>query len=249
MSTTSKIAVATLCTGEYRIGAEVLFHTLKKYGGMPEGVDCLAMGVAACDFAKPTPCPDYSWIPTCPDNFPNVAAKLHALTLPYDRIIMLDADMLCVGDCSQLWGELPLPIYAYKDWGAKFYYQHRVEQLGLNQNRIINTGAVVLHPSKLPEDFASRFLDLIRDNKLRSYDSGDQGYVNQYLQEFCEVEIGQLPQAYNCCLDRHTPQLSDEYKRIVHFTGGNAKPWNPTIRQRDWRWPYIQRWRKERDTL
>jgi hypothetical protein len=109
-----KTAIVTLATGEHWKGAKVLFHTLEKHG-LSDSIDRIAMDCSPpgqCTFAKVIRVTkDYSCVPVNAVNFPNVAPKLFALSLPYDRIIIVDCDMFCIQNCSFLWsnkiGALP----------------------------------------------------------------------------------------------------------------------------------------------
>jgi hypothetical protein len=83
-------------------------------------------------------------------------------------------------------------------------------------------------------------------NGLQSYDGGDQGYLNAYFQLVRpDLRVGFLPTAYNCVLDKNFEQVPDEDKRIVHFTGSNANPWNPDVPQRDDRQRFLKQWQRE----
>ena len=243
-----KIAIVSLAVGDYWKGAKVLFYTLKKYGGLPDWVDTVLLGAKESTFAIPAPIKeDYSWIPVCQKNFSQVAKKLAAIDLPYDRIILMDADMLCVGNCSYLWSNYIgcLPFYACRDCASVIYYPERLRQIGLDENRIFNGGTMIFQKDYLPPNFKQELLTGIRDGTLQSYDKGDQGYLNHYFQSMNPCEIGYLPQEYNGCTDRYIPQIPDHAKRIIHFTGTNANPWNSNIRRSDPRWPWIKQWKKE----
>jgi len=243
----TRIAVVCLCTGDYWKGAKVLFHTLRKHGKLPEHVDCIALGMPDCDFATPTAIEqDYSWVPVSQKNFPRVADKFHALTLDYSRVILMDADMLCMGDCSYLWGDRigKLPFYAARDCASVVYYHQEIQAIGLDENLLFNAGTMVFQLDQLSQDFYDRVIELILDGTLKSYDGGDQGYLNHYFQ-LQDTEIGYLPQEYNGCTDQYIPQLPDHAKRLVHFTGANLNPWSTTIPKSDRRRYLIDRWRAE----
>jgi lipopolysaccharide biosynthesis glycosyltransferase len=237
-----RTAVVVLATGEYWRGAKVLFHTLRTVGRLPDSIDCIAMGTIECDWASTVSISqDYSWVPVSSQNFPRVADKFFALTLPYDRIVLLDADMLCVGDCSYLWSERTQEqkIHACRDTASVVYYGEKIKSLGLNPDCLFNAGAMVLHPDSLQHT-----LRLIMEGKLQSYDGGDQGYLNA-LVESGWAGLSFLPPEYNCCLDVNMPQIPSHAQRLVHFTGANANPWNPIgISPDDWRVPMFQRWRQ-----
>ena len=240
-----KIAISILALGDYWRGAKVMFHTLRKYGGLPYWVDCIAYGTDKIPEGRPLSC-DWSGIPVNQRNFPKVAAKFEILTRlgsDYDRVVMLDADMLCLGDCSLLWSnELTKYFYAVHDSATNIYYGQRMKQIGLNPKRNFNAGTMVFNRNGL---VLSEFLDAIAGG-LQSYDGGDQGYLNAYFQlKRPDLEVDFLPTAYNCALDKNFEQVPDVDKRIVHFTGSNANPWNPDIPKRDDRQRFIDWWKRE----
>jgi lipopolysaccharide biosynthesis glycosyltransferase len=234
-------AIVILATGDYWKGAKVLIHTLRKYGNLPTYVTPIVLGIDKCYFARPASITeDYSGIKVAAGQFAQVAKKFFALTLPYDRIILMDADMLCVGDCSYLWSGVSgkLPFYACRDTASYIYYKKVIDEIGLNPNRVFNAGTMVF---QMPFDL-KLFLLEASHGILQAYDGGDQGYLNHYFQ-YHGIETGFLPPEYNCCLDVNMPQVPDHAKRLIHFCGGNANPWNrQEIYDNDWRVPYYQRW-------
>ena len=242
-------AIAILATGDYWVGAQVMFHTLRKYGNLPDDVDCYAVGMEKCDFAKPLPIDkDYSWIPVSQHFFPKVADKFHALTLPHDRIILMDADMICVGDCSYLWSDAigALGFYACRDTASVRYYQKEIDAIGLDASRLFNGGTMVFQMDVLGRTFCEEMLRRIRTGWAKAYDGGDQGYLNAVFQRECRREIGFLPPEYNESYDVNMPSLPRHAKRIIHFTGPNANPWNPHFNGSDPRWEWVNLWRQER---
>lgn len=241
-----KTAVVTLALGEYWRGAKVLFHTLERYGGLPDSVARVALGMDECDFAYPVPvASDYSWVAVNKLHFAHVANKFEALTLPYDRIILLDADILCVGDCSLLWSDVldTLEFYAVRDVASVFYYGKIIRQIRLDHNLLFNGGTMVFDRSRFP---LTTFLGKVADGTLLAYDGGDQGYLNHWFQK-TKTPFGFLPLEYNACTDQHFPRMQDGTARLVHFTGSNVNPWAPTIGEDDRRWPLILKWREEWD--
>jgi hypothetical protein len=88
------------------------------------------------------------------------------------------------------------------------------------------------------------FLSSIIGGRLKSYDGGDQGYLNHWFQATGQ-EVGWLPLEYNACTDGHYPRMEPGTERLVHFTGANAKPWNHTLPEFDRRMIYVKRWRAE----
>lgn len=237
-----KIAVVILALGEYWKGAKVMFHTLRKYGKLPNHVDTIALGAECLGGPPLKQTWDHIPVPVNKQWFSKVAAKFEALTLGYDRVIMLDADMLCIGDCSLLWSDkLTKPFYAVRDIATKIYYGNRLREIGLNPELNFNAGTMVFNKC----DILDELLNCIA-NGLQTYDGGDQGYLNAYFQLIRpDLQFGFLPTAFNCVLDRNFKQVIDRDKRIVHFTGANANPWNPDVPHRDDRWRFIKWWQRE----
>ena len=245
-----KTALIILATGEYEIGARVMFHTLERYGGLPGYVDRYALGVSDCEYANPLPITgDYSKVPVNRKYFAKVADKFEALRLPHDRIILMDADMICVGDCSYLWSEAigNLGFYACRDTASVIYYGNEIQRIGLNSSRLFNAGTMIFQMSVLGRGFYQEFLDYIAGG-LQAYDGGDQGYLNAYFQLYYNGEIGVLPSEYNESFDVNMPTLPDHARRIIHFTGPNANPWRPNLSKGDPRWTYIQKWQAALET-
>jgi hypothetical protein len=78
-----------------------------------------------------------------------------------------------------------------------------------------------------------------------SYDGGDQGFLNHYA-HVMGLTVGWLPPSYNYCLDPLMPQLLDKNIKILHFSGGNAKPWNHQFPMDDYRTKWMGYWWKHR---
>jgi lipopolysaccharide biosynthesis glycosyltransferase len=242
-----KTAVVTMVTGdEYLLGAEVLFHSLRCHG-MTAAVTPIIIGVDKCDFAEAVPIPtDYSFVPVeSATQFVHNAKKFFALTLPYDRIICIDSDMLCIGEPGYLWSDSfgSLPFYAVRDTAAIHHHPEVIRRLYLDQNRLFNCGLYVYHPALLP-NMHDDLVELIRAGALRSYSGGEQGYLNHYMQ-YRNVEVGFLPPEYNYCMDEFMPRVPLDAIRILHFAGDWGKPWNCQFGESDWRSPWIARWWKE----
>ncbi len=234
-------AIVTLAIGTYRIGADVLWYSIRKHSDTT-GVEFIPMD----DEFIAT---DYTAVPVNRQFFAQTAKKLHALTLPYDRIIMLDADMLCVKDCSFLWSGAfgKLPFYACRDTAWKVYYPTQVADIGLNGHMIFNGGTMIYNRDRFPTLYEN-LMQSIASGFCKSYDGGDQGYLNHYLQA-TGVEVGFLPQGFNVVLDKNMPAVSPAEQHIIHFTGRNANPWSHTLPSSDWRIPYLDQWAQTRKEM
>jgi hypothetical protein len=242
-----KTAIVTMVIGEdFARGAEVLFHSLARCG-LPDSAERIVIGPDQCSFAKAVPITyDYSDIPVeRRSQFIHNANKFFALTLPYDRIICVDSDMLCVGDCSYLWSDRlgRRPFYACRDTAAIHWHEESILRLQLAETLLFNCGVYVYHPAQLPR-LHDDMLRLIRNGFLRSYSGGEQGYLNHYMQ-LKHVEVGWLPAEYNYCMDEHMTRVPELAIKLLHFAGQYGKPWNCSFAKDDWRLPWITRWWKE----
>jgi lipopolysaccharide biosynthesis glycosyltransferase len=239
-----KTAIAVVATGDYMEGAKVLFHSLER-NGLPDSVDRLVIGFESCGFASPVVMTeDYAWVgitdPRCHETLKN----FFPLTLNYDRVISMNADMLCLRDPSYLWSDRigALPFYATHDTAAQTYYPDNLARLGLDPLLILNAGLYVYHRDRMP-DLHERMIQEIADHEIETYEVGDQGFWNHFFQRH-HLEIGYLSNGLNYCLDRHMPQLPELHQRIVHFTGG--KPWKCCPSPSYWTYPYYKQWQDER---
>lgn len=244
-----KIAVVTQATGEYFVGAEVLFYSIKKHNPniFADFIYTTEKSITSnlmqklCAKNVVIPSSEYENIPLNNVYFKETGKKLFALSFTeYDRVIMIDSDMLCIGDISYLFCEHlnNENIWAVRDTAP--YYLKKQRELGLDTNLTFNAGTVVFNKPVLGLDIVK----MIHDGNLFSYDGGDQGYLNYYCQKF-NKSFGFIPNGYNYVLDQTMPQLPKEQRFVVHFTGQNANPWNYRgINKNDFRLEYFELWKK-----
>ena len=167
-----KIAIAFLVTGKYKIGLDVLLHSLDRHNSLNE-IDKILItddiekyndlkiinvdGKIYKDVIKPNP----KWAKTF---YKFEIFKMY----DYDRVIFLDCDMLCVGDISYLFSS---EINKYDLCGVRSSDYGRSKQ--------INSGLLVVNKSLLNEN---TYKDLIKISKKKSFhDGGDEGIINYYL--------------------------------------------------------------------
>jgi hypothetical protein len=250
-----KTAVVTLGIGSYWQGCKVLLRSLEKHG-MPDSVDRIMLHDPGesppSDFATLVPVTDdYSDLPyevksECDrQRFINSFKRVFAFTLPYDRIIYMDADMLCVGGMDLLWGDKigKLPWYACLDTAAQVYYAERLKQAAIDPVRVFNGGLEVAHPGML-DWFYYALLYRLRAGTLSMYDGADQGAINSYFQ-FSGIETGILPPGYNYVLDPNCPQVPEYHRRLLHFTGSAANPFTSPGRNDPDKKRYYDMWQRE----
>jgi len=165
---------------------------------------------------------DYSKLGKKKERFKKTFYKLECFNLEkYDRVVFLDADILCMGDIDLLFSETlnAKHFWAAKDKGIK-------DALLYKDNHIrVNTGVMIINKSLLNKDTFLKLIDIAK--KKLSYDGSDQGVINEYIfQE--KVDIGHLPTEYNA-LKRiyvHDRALYENIKddiKLLHFVG--KKPW------------------------
>lgn len=212
-----KTALCTIGIGDFYKGAEVLFSTLRKYGNLPKDITPIVFGVDSCSFAEPLPAPQnyYDLEQFVTAGNPHSLIKLHYFTmLEFDRIISIDADMLCRGDCSYLWSDntIEKEYYSTRNTAAIHYFSNRINELQLNPKLLFNAGIAVLKPNL-------KVLEEIKSGVVLSYTTGDEGLLNYYYVKMYPEKFGFLPDEYNCCLDINMPQVPEENRRLVHCCG------------------------------
>ena len=242
-----KTAVVTLATGEYLRGAKVLFHSLAKHG-MPDNITRIVLNsnpnLPKLDFAERVSFEDvYQGIETKTGQFKETAKKFRALTLDFDRIIIIDSDIFCLQNCDFLWSNQisKLAFYAVHDSAAIQYYPEKIKELGLDKSLMMNAGTMVYNKWRMP-DLHDHLLESIKKGICKTYDGGDQGYFNAFFQMNLEP-IGYLPPGYNFCPDPNMPQVLPYARYLFHFAGG-SKPWDskPPRRSREYR-KYAEQWK------
>lgn len=223
----NNIAIVVQATKSYLLGAETLFYSIKKYNKCAnvdlvyttdEPIHSKAMEyLGAKNYLINN---KYKNI-TKRDCFIETGKKLSSLELDYDRVIQIDADVLCVGDIGELFSSMfdDKDLFAAKDTARHYYSQQMNFDLNMELN--FNAGVIIFNRSFLNK--REEFLDLLQMNALYSYDGGDQGYLNYYCQKF-NIPFGFMDNKYNYVLDPNMPCVNKREIRIIHFTG--IKPWS-----------------------
>jgi len=144
---------------------------------------------------------------------PNTVFKLEALLLDYDRIVILDADLLILKNIDELF-QLKTTISAVSEFAWPDCF---------------NTAVVSIKPDKgLFQNLMSMY------RKQGSFDGGDQGILNEYFPTW-----DRLPVKYNLPIKKFNemaqpavygfePSFCKFGKdvKVVHFIGGyENKPW------------------------
>ncbi len=251
------IAVVTLGIGDYWRGCKTLLYSLEKYGNLPDSVDRIMLydpaetELTECDFARMVPVTDdYSDLPfpirspADKQRFVRSFKRVFAFKLPYDRIVYLDSDMVCIGDTTLLWGDRigQLPFYACRDTAAFKYYPEELRKAAVDAQLIFNGGLEVFHPAR-NECFYEALLYRLRNGTLSMYDGADQGALNSYFQ-FNKIEVGLLPQGLNYILDPYCGTVPEWERRIIHFCGSRANPWTAPGRDNPEHRRYYEHWQR-----
>jgi len=242
----NKLAVCCFANGHYLQGASVALKSFRQ--------NCSVN----CDYIlltdDPSATPSHPWIilhvvdsdpwknvATRQDLFSGVCLKYESLYLPYDRIVVLDSDVLVLSEVTPLLtNEYPgNDLIAVRDWGAAHYYQKKLFELNLDPEKIINAGVLISKGDALRTDWRAVFGDIPASS---SYDESDQGYLNYYLQHVdANLDCFLEDVSYNYALDPCYPPCHP--KAIVHFTGV-CKPWLPDCRHSIYRKLYYNLWNK-----
>lgn len=235
-----KTAVVTLAYGEHLRGAEMLFHSLRLHG-MPADCDAIVLSPepVSIDFARNVVVSEagFPYLPT-----QNNYRKMAAYSLGYDRVLTIDSDVMCIGDCRMLWSDHlnSYPIYATRDYGATDRHLDGVRQFSLDPDLIFNAGVLVYNHWLLP-DLYRDFIDSSAAGLAQSYNNSDQGWLNCYCQQQ-RIPVGWLPPEYNFMLAGTFPMLPANAVRLIHYVGPVGKPWDPPVDPSSWRAPWLALW-------
>ena len=139
----------------------------------------------------------------------------------YDRVIFIDADMICLGNLNELIFSQVNGIGACMDNNTLI-----MNNISINMPKIfeINTGIMVLDREYRNPNFFNKIIKEIKKNKQAKL--GDQTVLNKLL--FLK-QITYLPTKYNCKRNIFYTINFNYYKnpKIIHFTGAN-KPFLET---------------------
>jgi hypothetical protein len=146
----------------------------------------------------------------------------------YDRIVYLDCDTLVLDDISALWDPAQ---YAERD----FYAVREQAEMGVDPTLFdkFNTGVMVINRSLLADPVYHRMVEIARSGA--SYDGGDQGVINAYLDREAGDVAGELDAGYNVLVGAKKLGRWDVFKdrvKVLHFVN-NLKPWAADHRY-DW---------------
>lgn len=135
------------------------------------------------------------------------------------RLLIIDADMLVVGDISELFDTPTIGFGLVPDHYDKWQ------------------GGVIFLNS-WDEDWYKIYFDLITMIRQKVWQKGDQTLLNEYLALHPEIKITALPSGYSWCSEDGA--MTAESK-ILHFHG-ITKPW---MEEYNHRHPFADEWNKK----
>lgn len=218
-----KTCLAIACEDNYLPGLHVLVNSMTQHGKVPSGIDRVlisstiksfpGMQIHALDPAK------YAGV-SRNKRYSRAYFKLEALRLPYKKIVVLDADLLCLGDISDLFVDTDYDLRAAPD--------HGIQLAPIYKNSFVrfNSGVCVFAGRMLAAETWKTVTDFGR--KQMSYDGGDQGALNEFVFSCDDLQMDVLHSKYNTLkrLFVHQQKLWKELEgdiRLLHFVG--TKPW------------------------
>lgn len=162
-----------------------------------------------------------------------------------DKILYLDADMICTGDIKELYDI----SFDGKTWVAcrdKGIKDSDLKRLGLKENcKYINSGMLLLNVKKLRDDYTEiDITNLIRENeKILIYP--DQDFINKIF----ENDIKIINSKYNL-IAKDTRYKELESKPLIIHYAGSVKPWSDDVSRFDEEFikPYYEILRLQQET-
>lgn len=217
-----KACLAIACEENYIRGLKVLLRSLEKNGSVPN-VDRILISsdmdsFPGMEIKKVNPA-DYSG--SCKrSRYSKAWYKLEALRLPYDLVVLLDADLLCLGSIADLFRKTDFDLRAAPDHGIQLAPVFKEDFIR------INSGVCVFSGKMLGPTAWDRTVEIGRSG--HSYDGGDQGAINLFLHEN-DILLDYLHPKYNALKRLYVSQrkLWSEIEkdiRLLHFVG--QKPWD-----------------------
>lgn len=201
----------TLVSGPFHHGARALARSLAKVSNVPLTVMCTPSADRERLRASGLVCVDVPEIRNpnrlsgATRRFAATYSKLHAFRMAHlERAVYVDSDMIVLQSIDDLFERSG--FWAAPDHGLEFNYDR------------FNSGLFAFDPD--PEVFETL---VGRVHRTVSYDSGDQGFLNEVFHDW-----HRLPHEYNVNKrwSAHHPNLFHlESTRVIHFVG--VKPWQP----------------------
>ena len=216
-----KTAFVTCADYNFKPGLNKLHSSLHKHNDM-SGIDKILISDEIDEFKDYeviSPGEAFEEIPIKNPRFKKSFYKLLCFSLTeYDRVIFIDADILCLADISNL--------FALTDFAAAADDGIRLNNVYKENFKRFNSGVMVINKSLLSLSVYNEMIDYAMSGQ--SYDSGDQGVINEFMYKH-NIKIHYLPMEYNT-LKRvyfHHKPIWNKIKnniKLLHYVG--HKPWN-----------------------
>ncbi|HPM74288.1 MAG TPA: glycosyltransferase [Saccharofermentans sp.] len=225
-----RICLAFLCDDKFKPGLECLFKSLAKHDPSTFALDKIVFtdsDIVTSIFGKVASCrkidaSQYAKIPVKNPRFAKAYMKFEMFDLlrDYDRVVFIDSDCLVL-DC--------LPLLTSEELNGQSIWMAKDDGMGLSKkfegkHYRMNSGVVVANSVKLDLTIKKDLIDIANSGK--SYDGGDQGVLNIYLNQKIDL-MKYLPMEYNCLkrIYSHHKNIWSKIKpRLLHFVGLN--PWD-----------------------
>lgn len=140
-----------------------------------------------------------------------------------EKLIYLDADILCIGDIKKLW-EMQIPekyIIAASQYKKK-HGPEQIKRLGLKTDKYFNSGVLVINMALWKRKNITKLITACYSEFYEFFLLPDQDAINVVLQN----NIYDLPYKFNRMLAPNDPTLDFREKDdiLLHFVN-EAKPW------------------------
>lgn len=145
-----------------------------------------------------------------------------------DRILYLDADMICDGDMGELY-EMDFEdtcFMACEDEGAAIEDKRRLDLP--DDYKYINSGVLLINTKKIREIYSQKdIIDLIvKQSSVLKYP--DQDFINKNFQNRIKI----IHKKFNLVLKDIKKEEIDFDIKIYHYAG-SVKPWNDNVNRFD----------------
>jgi lipopolysaccharide biosynthesis glycosyltransferase len=239
-----KHCLTILCDRKYQILLDHLVNSIDKNGNLPLTIDKILISddiESYRDFKIVKPSFN-DFVNSETKRFITAQKKLSLFSFDYDRVVILDADMICLGDLNYLFSnELnDFDICATLDQG----YGLKAKYKNVDFKRI-NSGMMVINDNLLKNKVLDKLLKIVKDND--SYDGSDQGVIHSLIYKN-NYNLKILPMEWNCLIriQQKHKQIWRKIKpklKILHYVG-EIKPNNYKENEKE----LLDIWRKYGNT-
>ena len=218
-----KIAIVTACMENHIDCLRVMDYSLSKHNNL-EGIDKFVISRDIKEW--------FNWRVLKPSHskykdieekykvtrFVPAFYKLDAFSLfDYDRVILMDADMLCINNLEEIFDTTKFNeknIYFCKDDGVTLNNKFK------DIDRV-NSGFAIINKPLLNKPTYDSLINMSLD--VDSYDGGDQGVINNWLVDN-NINFGYLPMIYNTLkrIYQYHRAVYNNIKdniKIIHYVG------------------------------